>query len=347
MSSNFDWALELWQATPEIPVWTAFFAQAGSDLPVPDTIAQCNSGSPKTWAATFDDWPSKYILTLLESLEQYNVKSAFFSIGTCVVANPNALLATFNSGHAISLHIWSHPDLTTVSDDRIVSELVYSAKAVHEVTGQYFRAPYFSCNDRVRSIAATMGLQSVGAIGANIILSINHANGNIPPTQVHWHKMSHRYSNPGFLKPEVAIVPTVLEILVNAGFDLIPVHECVGDFNPYGNTILESFFVSGQFENTISLVESNILSTSTTSSTTTKTSEIVTTESVTSTSTTFSSSTSNSATSIALTSTLTKEEASTSAVATSDSANLLNASSNTSKILASSNFTRIVQAETL
>ncbi|KAJ3088873.1 chitin deacetylase, partial [Physocladia obscura] len=280
-ATSFSWALDPWAAAPAVPVWTEFFARAVPNPPVQDDIYQCNSSLPKAWAATYDDGPSDYTPIILDYLQQRNIKTTFFVIGSCIISNPDVLLSTFNAGHEISIHTWSHPDLTTLSDDQIISELVYGAKAVYAVTGvfpKYFRPPYGSVDARVRNVAATMGLRSVvyEADSGDWQYSADPAtlNATIPPEFEAW--VSQNVTNQislehDMFEPEAQIAPTVLGILLDAGYNLMPVHECQGDPNPYNNTILEGFFLSGQFENQTTLLPQVAVPSTTTSASATTT----------------------------------------------------------------------------
>ncbi|KAJ3110809.1 chitin deacetylase [Physocladia obscura] len=187
--------------------------------------------------------------------------------------------------HMYRLHTWSHPDLTTISDDQIVSELVYTAKAVYEVTGvfpKYFRPPYGSVDPRVRSVAATMGLQSV-VFGADTgdwqyVDDTTEINEIVPAEFQSW--VDQNWTNQISLEHDMyesaaQVAVTSLGILTNAGYNLMPVHQCQGDSNPYNNAILESFFLSGQFENKDTVVSQVFMTTSAT--TTTVTTSVITT----------------------------------------------------------------------
>ncbi|KAJ3063492.1 chitin deacetylase, partial [Podochytrium sp. JEL0797] len=164
-SFDFSWA-PYWApgvvATP-VSTWTNYFtsmpyASFGSD------ITTCSGAATNVWGATFDDGPSVNTPAVLTYFESVNMHATFWVIGANVMQNPDILLQTYQAGHDIGLHTWSHPDLTTLTDDQIVAELVYSSKAVYEVLGvfpKYFRPPYGSINDNVREIAKKMGLTPV------------------------------------------------------------------------------------------------------------------------------------------------------------------------------------------
>ena len=59
------------------------------------------------------------------------------------------------------VHTWSHPALTTLTNEQIVAELGWTRKAIKDVTGVtpiLFRPPYGDIDDRVRAIAKAMNL---------------------------------------------------------------------------------------------------------------------------------------------------------------------------------------------
>lgn len=58
---------------------------------------------------TFDDGPSvKVTPMILEILKEYDIKATFFVVGKMVDQNPEILKRTFEEGHAIANHSYSH-----------------------------------------------------------------------------------------------------------------------------------------------------------------------------------------------------------------------------------------------
>lgn len=63
-----------------------------------------------------------------------------------------------------AVHTWSHPALTTLTNEQIVAELGWTRKAIKDVAGVtplLFRPPYGDIDDRVRAIAKAMNLLPV------------------------------------------------------------------------------------------------------------------------------------------------------------------------------------------
>jgi peptidoglycan/xylan/chitin deacetylase (PgdA/CDA1 family) len=41
-------------------------------------------------------------------------------------------------GHQLSVHTWSHPSLTTLTNEQVIAELGWTAKIIKDVTGSVF-----------------------------------------------------------------------------------------------------------------------------------------------------------------------------------------------------------------
>ncbi|KAG5353445.1 Chitin deacetylase [Termitomyces sp. T112] len=117
-----------------------------------------------TWGLTYDDGPAFYTPNLLSYLDQTNLKSTFFVVGSRVISFPSILQNEYMSGHQIAVHTWSHPPLTTLTNEQIIAELGWSKKVIKDVLGvtpNMMRPPYGDIDDRVRAICAAMGLTPV------------------------------------------------------------------------------------------------------------------------------------------------------------------------------------------
>lgn len=117
-----------------------------------------------TWGLSYDDGPSPYTPLLLDYLEEKKIKSTFFLVGSRVVSRPEMVVSEYMLGHQLSIHTWSHPPLTKLTNEQVVAELGWTKKAIKDVVGvtpNTFRPPYGDLDDRVRAIAAQMGLTPV------------------------------------------------------------------------------------------------------------------------------------------------------------------------------------------
>jgi len=97
----------------------------------------------------------------LEYLNQQNIHTTFFVVGSRAISYPATLQTEYMSGHQIAVHTWSHPYLTTQSTDQVIAEFGWTKKIIKDVTGVtpiFFRPPFGDIDDRVRAIARAMNL---------------------------------------------------------------------------------------------------------------------------------------------------------------------------------------------
>ncbi|KAF7340000.1 Chitin deacetylase [Mycena venus] len=136
--------------------WTCTGCVADTDIvDCPDKL---------TWGLTYDDGPSLYTPDLLTFLAANNLKSTFFAVGSRVISFPTILQTEYMEGHQIAVHTWSHPSLTTLTNEQIIGELGWSKKVIKDVIGvtpTHFRPPFGDIDNRVRAIAKAMDLTPV------------------------------------------------------------------------------------------------------------------------------------------------------------------------------------------
>ncbi|CAO0798128.1 unnamed protein product [Mucor circinelloides] len=140
---------------------------------LPEDISYCpNVGD---WGLNYDDGPfnlaGEEALDKWAEPELYNFlaktndqKASLFYIGSNVATYPEAAKRALNNGHVLCVHTWSHPQMTTQSNEKVVAELYWTLRAIKEATGittKCWRPPYGDVDDRVRAIAHQMGLQTI------------------------------------------------------------------------------------------------------------------------------------------------------------------------------------------
>jgi peptidoglycan/xylan/chitin deacetylase (PgdA/CDA1 family) len=87
------------------------------------------------WGLTYDDGPAFYTSQLLDYLDEQQIKSTFFVVGSRVASFPDTLRQEYIGGHQLGVHTWSHPPLTTLSNEQIIAELGWTKKVIKEVLG--------------------------------------------------------------------------------------------------------------------------------------------------------------------------------------------------------------------
>jgi peptidoglycan/xylan/chitin deacetylase (PgdA/CDA1 family) len=139
---------------------------SGSRIPLPGGGALTRlPGHGDLLALTVDDGVSTEVVqAYTQFAKDTGVRLTYFVNGTYRSWTDNlALLAPLVSAGQIQLgnHTWSHPDLTTVSKDRIAEELSRNGRFLKTTYGieaaPYFRPPYGKHNATVDAVAADLG----------------------------------------------------------------------------------------------------------------------------------------------------------------------------------------------
>ena len=191
------------------------------------------NGDPehKRVALTFDDAPDdNNTYKLLDILDSYGVKAAFFMIGgTMVESNISVVQRTNDEGHLVLNHTLNHPRLSDLNESSIISQLDHAAEQIESITGHYpilYRPPYGSINPLVVESTNNHGLTTVlwsldsldwtlkdpDAVVENI--SSNIRNGDII--------LMHRNAT------SVAALSGVIEKLTQSGYTFLRLDELLG-----------------------------------------------------------------------------------------------------------------------
>ncbi|KAI8578449.1 hypothetical protein K450DRAFT_246862 [Umbelopsis ramanniana AG] len=227
---------------------------------LPEDIYYCPR--PGDWGLTYDDGPfnpsdfSKLSDSpwaepnLYNFLAAHNQKATLFYIGSNVVGFPAAAQRAIQDGLTICVHTWSHPQMTTKSNDEVVAEFYWTLRSIKESTGitpRCWRPPYGDVDDRVRAIAWQMGMRTIiwdedtndwnmpGDGGGN--LSPNTVDGYFQgwidaykngTDKTNGHIVLEHELNNATVSMAEKWLPTL-----QTTFNVVPVHECMNISNPY------------------------------------------------------------------------------------------------------------------
>ena len=102
--------------------------------------------APKKLVLTFDDGPDPdFTPRILDILKKENVPAAFFIVGSMAEKNMQIVRRIYEEGYEIGNHTFFHPDISTISLDRVVLELNATRKLIESITGRstiLFRPPF-------------------------------------------------------------------------------------------------------------------------------------------------------------------------------------------------------------
>ncbi|KAK4056227.1 hypothetical protein OIO90_002670 [Microbotryomycetes sp. JL221] len=120
------------------------------------SLADVADAPPGDWIATFDDGPQPASSTLYEFLSQRGLKLTHFLIGGNVLAFSEEFEELVAQGGHLGVHTWSHPYLTTLTDEQVVGELGWTMQIIYDRTGllpSFWRPPFGDIDNRVRALA--------------------------------------------------------------------------------------------------------------------------------------------------------------------------------------------------
>ncbi|KAJ7875239.1 hypothetical protein B0H13DRAFT_1723203 [Mycena leptocephala] len=119
---------------------------------------------PRTLGYGFDDGPNCSHNAFYDYLNERGQKATMFYIGSNVLDWPLEAQRAVADGHEVCVHTWSHRYMTSFTNEGAFGELWYTLKAIKLVTGvtpRCWRPPFGDVDDRIRYIAAQLGLETV------------------------------------------------------------------------------------------------------------------------------------------------------------------------------------------
>ena len=143
----------------------SFPPDAGPELDaIVEKHAAIYKGDPKkkTLYLTFDNgYENGYTAQMLDVLKKHKVPATFFVTGHYLNSAGDLVKRMVEEGHIIGNHSWSHPDLTTMSEEKIIEELDRVKERTEELTNQegmsYLRPPRGVFSPRTIEIAKKAG----------------------------------------------------------------------------------------------------------------------------------------------------------------------------------------------
>ncbi|WP_448819937.1 polysaccharide deacetylase family protein [Cetobacterium sp.] len=100
----------------------------------------------KKIALTFDDGPNDSSLPkILDLLKEEKIKASFFFIGKNILSNKEEVKRTYDEGHLVLNHSYTHSNFNTASQETITSEIKEANNAINNILGitpTLYRPPY-------------------------------------------------------------------------------------------------------------------------------------------------------------------------------------------------------------
>jgi peptidoglycan/xylan/chitin deacetylase (PgdA/CDA1 family) len=201
-----------------------------------------NNDIPKGKVAylTFDDGPSKNVTPqILEILDNYNIKSTFYVIGSLAEKNPDLIRREYASGHTIGNHTYSHNyKYIYGSVDNFISDIGKCESVLKNILGDDF------CTQTVRFPGGSFGSKREPykkALKDKGIAYVdwNALNGDAEGHNIPKDKLVQRLANTtkgkntvvilmhdaGAKKTTAEALPQVIEYLINEGYQFKAINQ--------------------------------------------------------------------------------------------------------------------------
>ena len=185
---------------------------------------------------TFDcAWGTEHTDGILSALSEYGVKATFFMVEFWTEKYADYVSRIHSEGHSIGTHSKTHSYMSKLSALEIRSELLSSAAAITQITGEkveLFRAPYGDYDNELIDTAEEEGFYTIqwdvdsldwkdlsaGEISMRVINRVK--SGSII--------LMH---NNGLHTAEA--VPVILKELISRGYTFVPVEQLIYKENYY------------------------------------------------------------------------------------------------------------------
>ncbi|MBW0472072.1 hypothetical protein O181_011787 [Austropuccinia psidii MF-1] len=202
-----------------------------------DIITTCKN--KRDFALTFDDGPYIYENQISDYLNARGIKGSFFVNGNnyaCVYDDQivRQLQHTFQQGHLIGSHTWSHPDISKLTETQFHQQLDWLEIALQKILGikpKYFRPPFGSIADHNIRILKSRGYKII-----NWSFDSEDSIGATPQkSKSYYDQVAKAYPEPQIaLNHETyettasQVIPYAIAVLQKSGYRLVSLTECLG-----------------------------------------------------------------------------------------------------------------------
>ncbi|WP_416150902.1 polysaccharide deacetylase family protein [Salipaludibacillus sp. HK11] len=130
----------------------------------PNPIYKGNANKPMAGFMVNVAWGNDYLPKILKIFDKHQIKATFFLDGSWVKNNGNLAKMIEDEGHEIGNHAYSHPDMQTLSRERIRDEIVRTNQVIDvtlNTTPELFAPPSGSYHNEVVKIAREFDMYTV------------------------------------------------------------------------------------------------------------------------------------------------------------------------------------------
>lgn len=106
-------------------------------------------------------WGAEYTKEILDILDEYDIKTTFFLVGFWIDKYPEMVQEIAARGHEVANHSTTHPQMSKLGKDQIISEMETTQKKLEELAGdsavKLLRPPFGDYNDLLIKTCRELG----------------------------------------------------------------------------------------------------------------------------------------------------------------------------------------------
>ncbi len=184
----------------------------------------------KKIAISFDAaWGDEFTDDILNTLDQYNVKTTFFLVGFWVDKYPDWVKEFHNRGHEVGNHSSTHPHMSQLSKEQIKNELKQTGDKIQAITGvqpTVFRPPFGDYNNLLIETAEELGyytiqwdVDSLDWKEMGVTPVVDRVTRNVQSGSIVLFHNNAKYV--------AEFLPLVLQRLQEQGYEIVPISELI------------------------------------------------------------------------------------------------------------------------
>lgn len=185
----------------------------------------------KVLAISFDAaWGADYTHDILDILDERNIKTTFFLVGFWVDKHPELVKEIAERGHEIANHSTTHPHMSKLSREQIISEINTTQKKIEELAGdkavRLIRPPFGDYNDLLIKTCREIGFYPIQwdvdsldwkDYGASHMF--NQVTKKVRKGSIVLFHNNAKYTTQA--------LPSILDYLISEGYRIVPISELI------------------------------------------------------------------------------------------------------------------------
>lgn len=200
------------------------------------------STDKKMVSFTFNvDWGEEYIPSLIDILQESEIKATFFITGRWAALHPDLVKSIADGGHDIGNHGQAHRHIKNLSDGELEQEITQAEKVLLKESGKkpkLFAPAYGEIDERINGVCNRLGYQV-------IMWSLDTIDWQKPDVATIVKRVVPRIHNDAIIlmhptDPTVQALPEIIARLKADGYKIVPISQLIQAENNNKSSAKES-----------------------------------------------------------------------------------------------------------